>query len=105
MVSAGNKFKLIMRKYAKFWMLCVVAMFSAMQVKAQDLIVLNNDAIEELQVKIVEVSDSAVKYKKWTYQDGPTFSVSTSPHFKHLRSLTPAWVQVAFFVSDHFPHE
>ena len=67
-----------MRKYAKFWMLCVVAMFSAMQVKAQDLIVLNNDAIEELQVKIVEVSDSAVKYKKWTYQDGPTFSVSTS---------------------------
>ena len=78
MVSAGNKFKLIMRKYAKFWMLCVVAMFSAIQVKAQDLIVLNNDAIEELQVKIVDVSDSAVKYKKWTYQDGPTFSVSTS---------------------------
>lgn len=67
-----------MRKYTKFWVLCVVALFSAVHVNAQDLIVLNNDAVEELQVKIMEVSENAVKYKKWSYQDGPTFSVSTS---------------------------
>ncbi len=48
------------------------------KVNAQDLIVLNNDALDEYQVKVLEVTNDVVKYKKWTYQDGPTFTLKTS---------------------------
>lgn len=48
------------------------------KVNAQDLIILNNDALDEYQVKVVEVTNDVVKYKKWSYQDGPTFSLETN---------------------------
>ena len=48
------------------------------KVNAQDLIVLNNDALDEYQVKVLEVTNDVVKYKKWSYQDGPTFTLKTS---------------------------
>ena len=55
----------------------IVLVISISKASAQDVIVLNNDYFDELRVKVVEVSDSEVKYKKWSYQDGPTFSLST----------------------------
>lgn len=58
-------------------LLGIVLVVAVTNASAQDLIVLNSDAVEEMQVKVVEVSDSEVKYKKWSYQDGPTFSLST----------------------------
>lgn len=48
---------------------------------SQDIIVLNNENVDELEVKIIEVTDEFVRYKKWTYQDGPVFSVSTDAIF------------------------
>ena len=48
---------------------------------AQDIIVLNNETVDELEVKVTEVSDTEVKYKKWSYQDGPTFTMPTDKIF------------------------
>ncbi len=67
-----------MKKFTKRVLLGVAFVFAISTVSAQDLIVLNSTAVEELQVRVVEVSESDVKYKKWSYQDGPIFTISTS---------------------------
>ena len=64
-----------MRKITKF---LLVSLLVCSKVYAQDLIVLNNDALDEYQVKVLEVTKDAVKYKKWSYQDGPTFILATN---------------------------
>jgi len=46
---------------------------------AQDMIVFSNGSIE--QVKILKVGDNEIEYKKWTNQDGPTFSTSKTKIF------------------------
>jgi hypothetical protein len=46
---------------------------------AQDVIVMRSG--EEIQAKILEVNETEVKYKKFDYQDGPTFIVSKSKIF------------------------
>jgi hypothetical protein len=46
---------------------------------AQDIIVMRSG--EEIQAKILEVNELEVKYKKFDYQDGPTFIVSKSKIF------------------------
>jgi len=50
-------------------------------VSAQDIIVLNNRSADEIEAKVQEVSQKEVKYKKWSYQDGPTFTIPTSDIF------------------------
>ena len=70
-----------MKIFAKFLLSCVAMLYVATSVSAQDIIVMNNDNADELQVKVIEVLDDVVKYKKWTYQDGPTFSISTTDIF------------------------
>ena len=67
-----------MKIFTKISLLCVAMLFAATSVSAQDIIVKNNDNNEELQVKVLEVTDNTVKYKMWTYQDGPTFSIATN---------------------------
>lgn len=62
-------------------MLCGILFLTAGTVSAQDIIVLNNKTADEIEAKIMEVSNNEVKYKKWNYQDGPTFSVSTNEIF------------------------
>lgn len=46
---------------------------------AQDLIIHRNG--NEQQVKVLEVSADEIKYKKWSNQNGPTYTVSTSDIF------------------------
>ncbi len=46
---------------------------------SQDVIVLKSG--EEIQAKIVQVTDNDVSYKKFDYQDGPTFVVSKDKIF------------------------
>lgn len=67
-----------MKIFTKISLLCVAMLYAATSVSAQDIIVKNNDNNEELQVKVLEVTDNTVKYKMWTYQDGPTFSIATN---------------------------
>lgn len=62
-------------------MLCGILFLATGTVSAQDVIVLNNKTADEIEAKIVEVSNDEVKYKKWAYQDGPTFSVPTGEIF------------------------
>lgn len=47
--------------------------------RAQDVIVLKSG--DEIQAKIVQVTDNDVSYKKFDYQDGPTFVVSKDKIF------------------------
>lgn len=56
-------------------------LLSTYSVSAQDVIVLNNQSADEIEAKVVEVSDTQIKYKKWSYQDGPTFTLDTSEIF------------------------
>ncbi len=49
--------------------------------QAQDIIVLDNESAEELEVKVLEVNNNVVTYKKWDYQDGPTFTIDTRDIF------------------------
>ena len=64
-------------------------------VSAQDIIVLNNNTADEIQAKVIEVSDSEVKYKKWAYQDGPTFTITTAKIFVIKDSYSDA--ETVFF--------
>ncbi len=61
--------------------LCGILFLTAGTVSAQDIIVLNNKTADEIEAKIVEITRDEVKYKKWTYQDGPVFSISTNEIF------------------------
>ena len=46
---------------------------------AQDLIIFRNG--DELQAKILEISDTEVRYKAWSHQDGPTRTKPTADIF------------------------
>lgn len=62
----------------KFFTLLVALTIYNINSRAQDIIVLNNSTADEIQAKIMEVNEDNVKYKMWTYQDGPTFSIATN---------------------------
>jgi hypothetical protein len=51
-------------------------LFMAGGAAAQDMMALRNGNIET--VKILEVGDNEIKYKKWENQEGPTFSTATA---------------------------
>jgi hypothetical protein len=41
--------------------------------KAQDLIIKNDKS--EIKAKVTEITETAIKYKKWDNQDGPTYNI------------------------------
>lgn len=61
--------------------LCGALFWIAGPASAQDVIVLDNQTADEIEAKVVEVSREEVKYKKWSYQEGPTFTLSTDEIF------------------------
>lgn len=64
-----------MRLFNKLLWVCAVVLFATPAVFSQDVIVLKDKASDEIQVKVLEVTKKNVKYKKWSYQDGPTFTL------------------------------
>lgn len=71
-----------MKTVVKCWLsVFVLNLASVGTVAAQDIIVLNNKTADEIAAKIVEVSKTEVKYKRWSYQEGPTFTLSTDEIF------------------------
>lgn len=54
--------------------LLLLSLLVFVQVSAQDLIVKKNG--DEIQAKVLTVSDSEVGYKKWSNPDGPTYTLS-----------------------------
>ena len=70
-VITGKSWKTIIKLFVLF-----VFLWTGNRLSAQDYIVYNDGNIE--QVKVIEINDDAVKYKKWTNQDGPTLSVNRS---------------------------
>lgn len=64
-----------MRLFNKLLWVCAVVLFATPAAFSQDIIVLKDKASDEIQVKVLEVTKKNVKYKKWSYQDGPTFTL------------------------------
>lgn len=45
----------------------------ALSIKAQDTIIMRDAT--RIEVKVLEITNTEVAYKKWSYQDGPTFRI------------------------------
>ena len=60
-----------------FTLLTIVLMCKCIA-NAQDIIVMNNDSSEEVLAKVIEITDEVIKYKRWSYLDGPTYTTSIS---------------------------
>lgn len=67
-----------MKKY--FYFLLIV--FSGNIIIAQDIIIKTNR--EEIKAKIIEITDDAIKYKEFNFQDGPTRNIKISEVFMIL---------------------
>lgn len=94
----ANSFKKIIVIIITFFSLSSVA-------KAQDVIVRNDKS--EIKVKVTELSDLTIKYKKWDNQDGPLYNIAKSDVFmiiyangqreimKQIQSMTSGGTQTA----------
>ena len=57
--------------FATLFLLCIAGMTTA-----QDVIVKNDQTT--VMSKVLEITSTEIKYKKWSNQDGPTYSISRS---------------------------
>lgn len=55
-------------------LICGAFALATPQLKAQDVLYFNDD--RDLKVKVIEITDAAVKYKKFDNQDGPSYSAN-----------------------------
>ena len=63
--------KTLKKLTATLFLLCVVGMASA-----QDVIVKKDQST--VMSKVLEITSTEIKYKKWNNQDGPTYSIDRS---------------------------
>ena len=54
----------------------ITAILCTMNVQSQDILVKRSGS--ELQVKVLKISSEVIEYKKWSNQDGPTYTLATS---------------------------
>lgn len=54
----------------------ITAILCTMNVQSQDILVKRSGG--ELQVKVLKISSEVIEYKKWSNQDGPTYTLATS---------------------------
>ena len=57
-----------------------IILCAAIQVWAQDVITLNNG--DEIEALVQKIGETEVAYKKWDFQDGPTFTIRKSEIFR-----------------------
>ena len=67
-----------MKKIKKAFTL-ILLIFTTINLSAQDLVILKSG--EEMNVKITEVGENYIKYKKLDFEDGPNFNLSASKIF------------------------
>lgn len=65
----------------KTWLIAII-MFSAVFLKAQDIIIKNDKT--EIKSKVTEITETTIKYKKWENMDGPLYSIAKSEVFMIL---------------------
>lgn len=60
---------------------CVLAglLFSTMSIYSQDILTKKNG--DELEVKVVKISSNEIEYKKWSNQEGPSYTLPKSEAF------------------------
>lgn len=66
------------RKKMKRIVLCIF-LFTIVSTYAQDVIVLRDAT--EIESKVLEISETSVKYKKWGFQDGPIYTIGVEKIF------------------------
>lgn len=66
-------------KFNKAIVILIITLCCATIVKAQDLIIKNDKS--ELKSKVVEITETSIKYKKWENIDGPIYNVSKNDVF------------------------
>lgn len=64
--------------------LCILFILSAFFCKAQDVLVKTDKS--EAKVKVVEITESTIKYKKWENPDGPLYNITKSDVFMIIYS-------------------
>jgi hypothetical protein len=62
----------------KIYIVCVL-LIMAVKIQAQDIII-KTDKVE-LKAKVLEIGDEAIKYKKFEFLDGPTYSIRKADVF------------------------
>jgi len=78
--------------------MAVVLLGIGVSLSAQDMIVFGDGSIE--QVKIIRVGDNEIEYKKWTNQEGPTFSTSKANVFS-IKYQDGTEEKVSYVASRH----
>lgn len=68
--------KILIRKTA---ILIAILMFSIIKTIAQDVIIKNDKT--EIKSKISEITETAIKYKKWENLEGPTYNIEANEVF------------------------
>jgi hypothetical protein len=63
--------KALNRLFATLFLLCIAGMATA-----QDVIVMKDQST--IMSKVLEITSTEIKYKKWNNQDGPTYSINRS---------------------------
>ncbi len=63
----------------KALLLCFSAWLLASYAMAQDIIIMRNG--DEVEAKVTALTDSDISYKKWSNQDGPTYTTAKSKVF------------------------
>lgn len=53
-------------------------------INAQDVIIKNDK--KEIESKIIEITETVIKYKKWDFKDGPTYNINKSEVFMIIYS-------------------
>ncbi|MGJ1389215.1 hypothetical protein ACR78F_02495 [Sphingobacterium spiritivorum] len=59
--------------------ICFVLLFFTVTVRGQDIITKNDKT--EVKVKLIEITEDAIKYHDWTNQSGPIYTISKSNVF------------------------
>ncbi|MFC5269297.1 hypothetical protein [Adhaeribacter terreus] len=68
--------------FRKLFMALIFILFVASGLQAQDVIVKNDKS--EIQAKVLEITDDAVKYKQFQFQDGPVYNIRKAEVFMIL---------------------
>ncbi len=74
------EFDRLLKKYRKMKSAFILTfLFVSAEMSAQDLIIKSDG--EEIKAKVLSVEEHKVSYKKWTNQNGPTYSLNTDNIF------------------------
>lgn len=80
----------------------ITLIICSVSMKAQDTIIMRD--FTKIEVKVIEVSDKQVVYKKWNYQDGPTFRVDIDKIYNVIFANGDTYYDKSDLLSEVMPN-